>query len=494
MVQRLLPVRAPVPLWRREGQRALEALAQSRSPTPLMDLAGLACARLALAMAPHARCIWVLAGPGNNGGDGLEAAMHLHRWGLKVQVQLLAPPEALPADARRAWQRASEAGVPTHIGLGSAPALGPQDLSIDALLGLGASRAPEGPLREAIHALRRQRAPVLAIDLPSGLDADSGQALGTTENCVRAEHTLCLLAAKPGLFMGQGRDLCGQLWLDTLGLSEVTPGLPAPDAWLNAPPAPVPRAHASHKGSHGDVAVVGGESSNEATGMSGAALLAAQAALHGGAGRVMLSLLGPAGPHAIPPDLMRRALPELSLGELTVVAGCGGGRAIAQPLGLLLQRSARLVLDADGLNRLAEDPWLQDLLRGRTRRGQPTVLTPHPLEAARLLGCSTAQVQADRLRAAQDLAARYACVVALKGSGTVLAAPGHTPRINPTGSGLLATGGTGDVLAGLLGARLARTGNAWTAACDAVWTHGQAADDWPVGQALTASALAERLR
>ncbi len=494
MVQSLLPVHAPVPLWRREGQRALEALAQSRSPTPLMDLAGLACARLALAIAPHARCIWVLAGPGNNGGDGLEAAMHLHRWGLNVQVQLMAPPEGLPADARRAWQRASEAGVPLHIGLGPDPALGPQDLCIDALLGLGASRAPEGPLREAIHAIRRLSAQVLAIDLPSGLDADSGQPLGASEDCVRAHHTLCLLAAKPGLFMGQGRDLCGQLWLDTLGLSETTPGLPVPDAWLNAPPAPAKRAHASHKGSHGDVAVVGGESPSEATGISGAALLAAQTALHGGAGRVMLSLLGPAGPHAIAPDLMRRALPELPLGGLTVVAGCGGGRAIAQPLGLLLQRSARLVLDADGLNRLAEDPWLQDLLRGRTRRGQPTVLTPHPLEAARLLGCSTAQVQADRLRAAQDLATRYESVVVLKGSGTVLAAPGHTPRINPNGNGLLATGGTGDVLAGLLGARLAGCGNAWAAACDAVWTHGQAADDWPTGQALTASALVEALR
>ena len=494
MVQGLLPVRAPVPLWRREGQRALEALQRSRSPTPLMDLAGLACARLALAIAPHARCIWVLAGPGNNGGDGLEAAMHLHRWGLNVQVQLMAPPEGLPADARRAWQRASEAGVPLHIGQAPAPALGPQDLCIDALLGLGASRAPEGPLREAIHAIRRLSAQVLAIDLPSGLDADSGQPLGASGDCVQAHHTLCLLAAKPGLFMGQGRDHCGQLWLDTLGLSEATPGLPAPDAWLNAPPAPTRRAHASHKGSHGDVAVVGGESPSEDTGMSGAALLAAQAALHGGAGRVMLSLLGPAGPHAIAPDLMRRALPELPLGGLTVVAGCGGGPAIAQPLGLLLQRSARLVLDADGLNRLAEDPWLQDLLRGRTRRGQPTVLTPHPLEAARLLGCSTAQVQADRLRAAQDLATRYESVVVLKGSGTVLAAPGHTPRINPNGNGLLATGGTGDVLAGLLGARLAGGQAAWSAACDAVWTHGQAADDWPPQLALTASALAERLR
>lgn len=501
MVQRLLPARAPLPLWRREGQRALEAWLQASSSTPLMDLAGLSCARLALALAPHARCIWVLAGPGNNGGDGLEAALHLHRWGLNVQVDLLAQDEALPADARRAWQRAQAAGVPiqqrTGPELGPTPAMGPQDLCIDALLGLGARRAPEGLLRQAILALRQQNAPVLAVDLPSGLDPDSGQLLGAADGAacaVRADYTLCLLAAKPGLWMGQGRDLCGQLWLDTLGLDELAEGLPAPDAWLNHAPTPHARRHASHKGSHGDVAVVGGERLSAETGMSGAALLAAQAALQGGAGRVLLSLLGPAGGHSIAPDLMCRALPDLALAELTVVAGCGGGRAIAQPLGLLLQRSARLVLDADGLNRLAEDPWLQDLLRARAQRRQPTVLTPHPLEAARLLACSTAHVQADRLQAAQALATRYACVVVLKGSGTVITAPGQAPRINPTGNGLLATGGTGDVLAGLLGARLAGGHEAWAAACDAVWTHGQTADDWPPEQALTASALAKGLR
>lgn len=500
MVHRLLPAHAPLPLWRREGQRALETWLQARSATPLMDLAGLACARLALAIAPHARCIWVLAGPGNNGGDGLEAALQLHRWGLHVQVQLLASPEALPPDARRAWLRAREAGVPMQQGLGTVPALGPLDLCIDAVLGLGSRRVPEGVVLQAIQALRQTPAMVLAVDLPSGLDADSGQLLSAPDGAgVRADHTLCLLAAKPGLFMGHGRDLCGQLWLDTLGLTaswtdSPSTDLPPPDAWLNTSPAPQVRRHASHKGSHGDVAVVGGEVLNTGTGMSGAAVLAAQAALRGGAGRVMLSLLGPALNQGIAPDLMRRDVADLPLGELTVVAGCGGGRAIAQPLGRIVQHSARLVLDADGLNRLAEDPWLQDLLRQRSQRLLPTVLTPHPLEAARLLGSSTAQVQANRLQAAQALATRYACVVVLKGSGTVLAAPGQTPRINPTGNGRLATGGTGDVLAGLLGARLAAQGEAWHAACDAVWTHGQAADDWPTGPALTASALAERLR
>ena len=487
-IARLLPNSAAVPMWARAGIRMLEAQLQTASATPLMDLAGLAAARLALAIAPHARRIAVMSGPGNNGGDGLEAALHLHRWGQSVQVHLLGNPKQMPADAHRALERASLAGVPILTGLPpSVPTLGTQDLCIDALLGIGATRAPEGQLRQAIDWMNASNARVLAIDIPTGLDADSGQPLGEPAAVVRADHTLTLLGCKPGLFMGHGRDVCGTLWLDALGMPPQATDWQAPDATLNPPAVRATRMHASHKGSHGDLAVVGGE-----TGMTGAALLAATAALYGGAGRVMLTLLGQL-PAAAPPDLMLRKLQNLELPRLTVVAGCGGGRAVAEPLARLLQYSARLVLDADALNRLAEDLWLQDLLMQRSMRQQATVLTPHPLEAARLLGCSTDQVQANRLGAATQLAQRFACCVVLKGSGTVIAAPGHTPRINTTGNGLLATGGTGDVLAGLTGARLAATGSAWQAACDAVWTHGQVADDWPSGAALTASRLAERL-
>jgi hydroxyethylthiazole kinase-like uncharacterized protein yjeF len=485
---RLLPSTSAVPVWGRTGIRALEAHLQASSPTLLMDLAGLTTARLALAVAPHARRTVVMAGPGNNGGDGLEAALQLHGWGKAVQVRLLCDPQQLPADARRAFERASQAGVPLQAGLPtSASLLDAKDLCIDAVLGIGATRAPDGELQQAINWMNASDAQVLSVDIPTGLDADSGQPLGEPDGVVKADHTLTLLGSKPGLFMGHGRDACGTLWWDTLGLTQQATDWQPPDAELNPPAAPATRVHASHKGSHGDVAVVGGE-----TGMTGAALLAANAALHGGAGRVMLTLLG-SQPAAVPPDLMLLALPNLDLPRLTVVAGCGGGRAVAEPLGRLLQDSARLVLDADALNRLAEDSWLQDLLTQRCARQQATVLTPHPLEAARLLDCSTVQVQADRLGAATQLAQRYACCVVLKGSGTVIVAPGHTPRINTTGNGLLATGGTGDVLAGLVGARLASSGNAWHAACAAVWTHGQLADIWPDGQALTASRLARRL-
>ena len=309
MLQRLLPAASALPVWRRTGIRALEARLQAASSTPLMDLAGLATARLALALAPHARRISVVAGPGNNGGDGLAAALHLHRWGLGVQVSLLGDPLQLPADARRALERARQAGVPIHQELpASPPDLGTQDRCIDALLGIGASRAPQGPLLQAIDLINASTAPVLAIDIPSGLDADSGLALGAM---VQADHTLTLLGAKPGLLMGQGRDACGTLWLDALGMPADATAWQAPDAELNPPPQTIPRRHASHKGSHGDVAIVGGESLGPHSGMTGAALLAAQAALHGGAGRVMLSLLGQVTHAAVPPDLMRRNLDAL---------------------------------------------------------------------------------------------------------------------------------------------------------------------------------------
>lgn len=494
MIERLLPASAVLPIWRRAGICSLESRLRAASDTPLMDLAGHATARLALAVAPHARNIWIAAGPGNNGGDGLEAALHLHRWGKQVQLNLLGRPEDLPPDAQRALARATQAGVPVHLGLPpAAPALNAQDLCIDALLGTGATRPAEGDLRCAVEWLNASTATVLAIDLPTGLDADSGQVLGPLQDMVHADHTLTLIAAKPGLFMGHGRDACGTLWLETLGLPVDAQDWRPPDAQLNPPAGLILRTHASHKGLRGDVAVVGGESLNTHTGMTGAAVLAAQAALHGGAGRVVLSLLGEGSP-SLPPDLMRCDVVSLDLPKLTVVAGCGGGRAMAGSLGRLLQHSARLVLDADALNCIAEDPWLQGLLRQRSQRELATVMTPHPLEAARLLGTGTAQVQADRLSAGEQLADRFGCCVVLKGSGTVIASPRHKARINPTGNGLLATGGTGDVLAGLIGARLAATGDAWMAACNGVWTHGHTAEQWPADLALTASDLALRLR
>jgi hydroxyethylthiazole kinase-like uncharacterized protein yjeF len=242
------------------------------------------------------------------------------------------------------------------------------------------------------------------------------------------------------------------------------------------------------------VAVIGGEGmAAHGMGMTGAAILAATAALHAGAGRVILSLLSGQARDSAPPDVMQREFKRLELEQLHVVCGCGGGTAVQAVLPEVLQRSRCLVLDADGLNALAQDIALQNALRQRAvhTATQATVITPHPLEAARLLGCNTQQVQNDRLKAAQELAERFQCSVVLKGSGTVIAATGQTPRINITGNGRLAIGGTGDVLAGLVGARMAQGLNAFDAACAAVDQHGQVADDWPIGEALTASRLAQ---
>ena len=485
------------PILGPEQVRQLEPLLQALSPTPLMQSAGLACARLALAVAPHARRIWVAAGPGNNGGDGLEAALHLHQWGKEVVVSHMATHGRVPADAQMALQRAQQAGVRIQ---NSVPTewlqqMDAQDLCIDTLLGIGVTRPLSADLRGCVQALQNCAATVLAIDVPTGLNPQSGQWLGCDNGdtlAVRADHTLSLIAVQAGLLMGHGRDASGQIWLENLGYNPSQQSVP-PLAWLNTPYSAEPKPHASHKGSHGDVAVIGGEGmASHGMGMTGAAILAATAALHAGAGRVILSMLSSQASDSVPPDLMQREFKRLELEKLHVVCGCGGGSAVQEVLPEVLRLSAQLVLDADGLNAVAQESSLQQALRQRGKE-QPTVITPHPLEAARLMGCNTAQVQNDRLKAAQELADRFQCSVVLKGSGTVITAPGQTPRINITGNGRLAIGGTGDVLAGLVGARMAQGLSAFEAACAAVAQHGQVADGWPQGDALTASRLAQRL-
>ena len=465
----------PWPLFDVAAIRRLEARAAAALPPhTLMQRAGLAVARLALAVAPHARTIWIACGPGNNGGDGFEAALHLKARGKEPVVTWLGEAKRTPEDARASSQRARDAGVTFAMEPPEA-----FELAIDALLGIGSKRAPEGALLDHVQRLNAAGAPVLAVDLPSGLDADTG----TGTECVRATHTLSLLALKPGLFTGKGRDAAGTVWIDDL---QVAPEGEAPSAWLAGAPQLSPRLHASHKGSYGDVAVIGG-----GPGMAGAALLAGRAALHHGAGRVFVGLLDPARPalDAQQPDLMLRAWESLDLARMAVACGCGGGDAVPATLPRVLHARA-LVLDADALNAIAADPQLQSSLQGRGRRGAPTVLTPHPLEAARLLGTDTAGVQQDRLHAARELAARYGAVVVLKGSGSVIASPQGEVRINPTGNARLAIAGTGDVLAGVVAARLAQGEDALAAATAAVYLHGLAADRWPTESPLTASALA----
>lgn len=450
------------PLFSSEGCRTLEAAALARSPAQaLMARAGLAVARLALAVAPHARRVWIACGPGNNGGDGLVAARHLASLGLQVHLSHLRGSKPLPADAQWAWQTATDAGL--QIGSTLHPPEG-CELVIDALLGLGLQRAPEAALAQTILAINASGAPVLSVDLPSGLHADTGHpcpdAQARPGAVVRATHTLCLLSLKPGLFTGQGRDHAGRIWLDELGV-------PAADGdcgrlvargererWR----ALARRAHASHKGSYGQVLVVGGASH-----MEGAALLAAGSALAAGAGKVHLKPLSgalqPLGTGR--PELMH--WPDGPFNgqtpwqDLTLVVGCGAGHGLdmapglGSPLPEILRQAPRLVLDADGLNCIARNALARELLTGRRSAGLQTLLTPHPLEAARLLACPVAQLQADRLAAARALSTALDCSVVLKGSGSVIASPGEPVHVNGSGNAALAGAGTGDVLAGWLG-------------------------------------------
>ena len=499
------------------GTRLIEQqMAGELAPHTLMQRAGLSVARLALALTPHARCIWIACGPGNNGGDGFEAALHLHQWGKSVVVTWTGLPSGkteLPSDAQASRQRAVAAGV----AMASEPP--PSfDVCIDALLGIGAALDPARPgsalMQEWLDAMECSPALRLSVDVPSGLNADTGTTSFklTTKKiadnayaaCSDRLFTLSLLTLKPGLFTASGRDCAGEIWFDDLGASLTSPvgqALPAePCAGLlgadrTRQTARAQAAHTSHKGSFGDVAVIGGEST-ASTHMTGAALLAASAALHAGAGRVFVSLLGDAPGLSVDtkqPEFIFRSPEALDMVNQVVVCGCGGGRSVASVLAKVLSTARRLVLDADALNAMATDPQLQTQLKARHGRGYGTVLTPHPLEAARLTGSSAAAVQADRLGAARQLAERFSCVVVLKGSGTIIAAPGEPAWINPTGNALLATAGTGDVLAGLIGAFLARGQCSLDAAKNAVFEHGQRADTWAAsrpGMALIASRLA----
>ena len=358
MVQRIATDRA-WPLFGAARTRALEAHHQALLPPhTLMARAGLAIARWTRALYPHARHIWVACGPGNNGGDGLVAALHLTRWaqdsGAQVSVSWRGDTARLPADAAWALAAARQAGL--NWVDGPPP---DTDCAIDALLGLGA-RAGGAPL-PWLDALRDAPFPVLCVDLPSGLNPDTG-AIDPPTAPRGQRHTLSLLTLKPGLFTAHGRDAAGEVWLDDLGCTAIE----SPDAWLglSALPAP-PHPHSSHKGSHGDVLVLGGQGLHgSGAGMTGAAVLAARAALYGGAGRVYLVPLDAAGPPALAwdpdaPELMVRNTSQLApewLESCAVVCGCGGGEAVATWLPLVIAHSRVLVLDADALNLVGHSP------------------------------------------------------------------------------------------------------------------------------------------
>ncbi len=473
----------PTPLYdvatiRRVEQAGLDAT----PPFTLMSRAGAAAADWIHRHVPSGRILF-LAGRGNNGGDALVAATRLHQAGRLVEAWLVAEADRLPADAARAWLEARTAGVPL-LAMPSAPgaALPPWPdgcvAIVDGLLGIGLNRAAEGEVARWIGHLNASHLPVFALDIPSGLFADTGAG----QPAVRARRTLTFLAAKPGLLTLDGRDCAGGIDIAPLGLDY--PPAERPVAMVNQPGGfthKLPRReHAANKGRFGSLAVIGGNH-----GMTGAPLLGARAALHLGAGRVHVGFLAQPAPAIDPvhPELMLHPIAELALDAMSafvVGPGMGSGTAARKHLAQLIEACANaepplpLVLDADALNLLAADTALGQHLRDS---GLEYVMTPHPLEAARLLGSSVADVQRDRIGAANALAAHWQATIVLKGSGTIIATADDDPAaINPTGNAGLSTAGTGDVLAGMIGALLAQGVPMLAAARAGVWIHGRAAD------------------
>lgn len=442
-------------------------------PGTLMRRAGEAAMAAALEMldgAPAPLQVLVLAGPGNNGGDALEAAANLAEAGIAVSIIHLPASGQVSSETAHALGRARASGarfidtLPQHADCG---------LVIDGLFGIGLTRPLSGAARQLVMSVNALACQVLALDVPSGLDADSGALVGPDGVAVDATCTLTFIADKPGLHTFEGRDRAGEVMVVSLGIDAAL--MPHASAGLNDPSLfggrLTARRHNSHKGSFGDVAIVGG-----ASGMAGAAMLAARGALFSGAGRVFVAAVDP-GPafDSLQPEIMFRDAAGFDTSESTLVLGPGmGGSAHAiRALAAALDSASPLVIDADALNLIAASPDLQGRLVGR--RGG-AVMTPHPLEAARLLGVTTGVVQGDRLAAAREIAARYASVVVLKGSGSIVADAQGMAAVNTSGNPGLATAGSGDVLAGVCGSLLAQGWPAWEAALGAVWMHGAAAD------------------
>lgn len=480
-----------VPVYTTAEVRALERAAGEVTPG-LMERAGAAAAALAASLVPESgKDVLVLAGPGNNGGDAYEVALGLNQRFFRVTLVSPADASALPPDAARAQHRWHDAGGET---LASVPPGRSWALIVDGLFGIGLAREPAGEYARLIDYANAQRCPVLALDVPSGLESDSGRVL---DRAVRATHTITFIALKPGLLTLDGPDHCGALTVADLKLE--VKKLAPPRGWVADPGlfegALAPRPRNFHKGLAGSVAILGG-----AAGMSGAALLAGRAALKLGAGRVYVGMLDDDAPRldSCALELMLRPPDEalgLALDALVVGPGLGQSERAETLLGAALASELPCVLDADALNLIARN---RDLRHACARRPADTLITPHPAEAARLLGTTTGEVQRNRLEAAQNLAAELSAHAVLKGNGSVLAARDGHWFVNTSGNPGMASAGMGDVLSGILGALLGQGLGGEAALVLGVHLHGCAADErvsagrGPVG--LAASELIEPAR
>lgn len=462
----------PHDLYRADQVRALDRTAIGQFGIPgrtLMERAGAAAFAALRRRWPAARRVAVLCGRGNNAGDGYVLARLAHEAGLEVRVFRLAGESALAGDARSVAVDARQAGVPITDYTGQA--MDDCEVLVDGLLGTGLSGEVRAPFSMLIDAANSTTASILALDIPSGLEADTGRVLGTA---IWAELTVTFIGLKQGLFTGEGPDRCGDVQFDDLAVppevyGEQTPAARRIGRSLLRKALP-PRRRSSHKGDFGHLLVIGGDA-----GMAGAVRMAAEAGARVGAG---LTSVATRSAHAAlvsaqRPELMCHAVESAEalnplLARCNAVAiGPGLGRESwgRGLFGRILESHKPMVVDADGLNLLREEPLQRD----------NWILTPHPGEAARLLGCSPADIQADRFHAAVSIQASYGGVCVLKGAGTVIAGP-EGIAVCSAGNPGMASGGMGDVLTGVISGLLAQGLRPEQAARIGVCLHAGAAD------------------
>jgi NAD(P)H-hydrate epimerase len=476
----------PVSLYSAAQVRALDAYAIRERHVPgytLMKRAGEAALRHLRTRWPTCHRIVVVCGGGNNGGDGYVLARFAQAAGLTVSVLAAASPERLQGDARQAYADFAASGgrvLPFERG-----ALREGEVIVDAILGTGLSQRVRKETAEVIAALNAATRPIFALDVPSGLDSDTGEPHGAA---VRADCTVTFVGLKTGLFVGDGPEHAGAVYFDDLEIAapadrrEFAPRLERiVEAEIAA--ALPPRARAAHKGDFGRVLIVGG-----GPGMPGAVRLAGESALRVGAGLVTVAVApeNVAGIVAGRPELI--CLPLNGAGGLSeaieradvIAVGPGLGRSdwAVSALDVVLRAPQPLVVDADALNLIAERR-VSDTAKRRAQdqdRGGAWILTPHPGEAARLLGVSTRDIQHDRLKALEALVERYGGTVVLKGAGTLVGSKGRIPGLCERGNPGMATAGMGDVLTGATAGVLAQCGDPWRAARVAVLVHAMSGD------------------
>jgi len=476
----------------------------------LMENAGRAVAEAAAQMLDDSGRVVVVCGRGNNGGDGFVAARHLSNQSVAVEIYLLAAIDDLEGDAATNCHIAQQMSLPIFENPDQATleaAVNSADLVIDAILGTGISGEVRGAAREAIEAINQSTAPVVAVDIPSGISGDTGQVMGVA---VRADCTLTFGLPKVGHYCYPGRDHCGEIELVDISLPAAlvaAADLPTNLTTTQDVAAMLPPRWADmHKGEAGRLLIVAGS-----PGMTGAVAMAGLAAVRSGAGLVTVGI-----PESLNDilevkctEVMTLPLPETVQGSLDqeamdeILEFAEGCDAVALGPGLsqvpetaelarqLIERiSVPLVVDADGLNACA---GASEALQSRKT---PTVITPHPGELSRITGQSIADIQQDRVSAARQAAHDLQCIVVLKGAGTVTANPDGQVWVNPTGNAGMASGGVGDVLTGVIGGLLAGGGDAMKAAISAVYCHGLAGDlaeDYCGQRALIASDLLVQL-